>query len=204
MFIKSPIVRRTAYLTLVRSHLGYATQLWTPQSVDLMRKIERVQRRATKFILSLPFFCEQSYTSRLIELNLLPISYWHELLDMIFFFKSVTGIVNLNSSVVPKIHVTRVTRSYNPDSPHFFSRKCKTTTFQRSFLNRTTRIWNTLSNDINLSVKLPLSQFKSLLYNYYLSALKSVYDPENPRSWKSICPYCNSSRSLNTNIRCCF
>ena len=53
--IKSKTVRRSAYLTLVRSHLGYATQVWTPQSIDLIRKLERVQRRATKYILDLPF-----------------------------------------------------------------------------------------------------------------------------------------------------
>ena len=38
-------VRHSAYLTLVRSHLGYATQVWTPQSIDLIRKLERAQRR---------------------------------------------------------------------------------------------------------------------------------------------------------------
>ena len=42
-------VRHSAYLTLVRSHLGYATQVWTPQSIDLIRKLEGVQRRATKY-----------------------------------------------------------------------------------------------------------------------------------------------------------
>ena len=30
--VKSITVRRSVYLTLVRSHLGYATQVWTPQS----------------------------------------------------------------------------------------------------------------------------------------------------------------------------
>ena len=47
--VKSITVRHSAYLTLVRSHLGYATQVWTPQSIDLIRKLERVHRRATKY-----------------------------------------------------------------------------------------------------------------------------------------------------------
>ena len=38
-------VRRSAYFTLVRSHLGYATQVWTPQSVDLIRKPARPEAR---------------------------------------------------------------------------------------------------------------------------------------------------------------
>ena len=46
MYGESITVRRSAYLTLVRFHLHYATQVWTPQSIDLIRKLERVQRRA--------------------------------------------------------------------------------------------------------------------------------------------------------------
>ena len=53
--VKRTRVRRLAYLTLVRSRLGYATQVWTSQSKELIRKLERVQRRATKYILDLPF-----------------------------------------------------------------------------------------------------------------------------------------------------
>ena len=75
--VKSITVRRSAYLTLVRSHFDYATQVWTPQSIDLIRKLERVQRRATKYILDLPFICNQTYGERLMNLNLLPISYRH-------------------------------------------------------------------------------------------------------------------------------
>ena len=67
--VKSITVRRSAYLTLVRSHLRYATQVWTPQSINLIRKLEVVQRRATKYILDLPFFCDQTYGDRLMNLN---------------------------------------------------------------------------------------------------------------------------------------
>ena len=104
--VKSITVRRSAYLTLVRSHLDYATQVWTPQSIDLIRKLERVQRRATKYILDLPFICDQTYGDRLMNLNLLPIFYCHEFLDMIFLFKVVTGTVRVSSSVP-----SRTTRS---------------------------------------------------------------------------------------------
>ena len=69
--VKSTTVRRSAYLTLVRFHLGYATEVWTPQSKDLIRKLERVQRRATKYILNLPFICDQTYRDRITKLNYL-------------------------------------------------------------------------------------------------------------------------------------
>ena len=80
--VRSITVRHSAYLTLVRSHLDYATQVWTPQSIGLIRGLERVPRRATKYILDVPFICDRTYGDRLINFNLLPISYWHGFLDM--------------------------------------------------------------------------------------------------------------------------
>ena len=58
--------------------LGYATQLWSPQTIDLIRRIERVQRRASKFILDLSILCEGNYRDRLLSMDILPISYLHE------------------------------------------------------------------------------------------------------------------------------
>ena len=126
--------QRLAYLTLGRSHLDYATQVWTPQLIDLIRKLKRVQRRGTKYILDLPFICDQTYRQRLMNLNLLPISYWHEFLDMIFFFKVVAGTVRVSHSVLPEVLVTRTTRSNsNRNLNSLISRECNTVTFQRSF-----------------------------------------------------------------------
>ena len=70
-FIQNTSMRRALYLTLVRPHLGYATQIWSPKSINLIARLEKVQRRATKFILNLPFSSPDSYTSRLQSLSLL-------------------------------------------------------------------------------------------------------------------------------------
>ena len=44
-------VRKVLYLAIVdRSQLAYCCQVWAPQSVTNISTIERVQRRATKFI----------------------------------------------------------------------------------------------------------------------------------------------------------
>ena len=94
--IKNISVRRTLYLTLVRSKLCYGSQLWTPQSVELIKRMERIQRRASKFILDLPFICDLSYCKRLQLLDLIPLCYWHEFLDLIFYFKCITGIITVN------------------------------------------------------------------------------------------------------------
>ena len=39
--------------SLVRSNLAYCLQVWAPQAVNRIVEIERIHRRATKFILSL-------------------------------------------------------------------------------------------------------------------------------------------------------
>ena len=53
--IREFAIRRTLYLSLVLSHLGYATKVWAPQTVELVKRVERVQRRATRYILNVPF-----------------------------------------------------------------------------------------------------------------------------------------------------
>ena len=60
-FIHSTSVRRTLYLGLVRAHLGYATQAWAPQGIELISILESIHRRATKFILCLPFLTNISW-----------------------------------------------------------------------------------------------------------------------------------------------
>ena len=77
IYVGNVEVKRSLYLTLVRPFLGYATQIWAPQSAKLIQHLERIQRRATKYILNLPFSTSVEYTTRLKTLNLLPICYWH-------------------------------------------------------------------------------------------------------------------------------
>ena len=106
-------VRRTLYVTIVRSVLGYAIQVWPPQSIESIKRIERVQRRATKLILKLPYACTETYEDRLKSLELLPISYWHEYLDLTFFFKAINNLITVSDDVLPvSIIPSRLTRSF--------------------------------------------------------------------------------------------
>ena len=77
-------VKRLLYITLVRSHFAYCLKLWRPNLLKDISRLERVQRKATKFILSDYLSC---YKSRLLALNLLPLMYWLELQDMMFLIK---------------------------------------------------------------------------------------------------------------------
>ena len=88
-------IRRTLYLSLVKSQLCFETQVWSPSHSYLQGKIERVQRRATRWILQTRVG-EMSYQERLIKLDLLPLVYDRELNDLTFFYKCLYGLTDLN------------------------------------------------------------------------------------------------------------
>ena len=44
-----------------------------------------------------------------------------------------------------------------------------------------------------------LATFKTLLKQYYRNALNLCYDPEDARTWKSVCVKCNSARTEPLN-----
>ena len=115
--IKDKTVRRRLYLCLVRSQLCYGSQIWAPQSVTLIKRVERLQRRATKYILNLPFRCDTTYNQRLILLDLLPLCYWHEFLDMVTFYKLTHGIMTIDNNLIQSSpnNNRRETRSSNPN-----------------------------------------------------------------------------------------
>ena len=54
------------------------------------------------------------------------------------------------------------------------------------------------------SNKVRPKQFKTDLQNYYLTALGECFNEEDPRTWKTICLKCNTSRYLRSKVTCCF
>ena len=81
-----PSVKLHLYITLVRPHLTYCSQLWRPYLIKDILCFERIQRRATKHILN---NYNISYKSRLLELHLLPLMYILEIQDVLFEIKSL-------------------------------------------------------------------------------------------------------------------
>ena len=62
--------------------------------------------------------------------------------------------------------------------------KCKTTTYQKSNLIRSTRVWNTLANDLSMNMD-NLNSFKSVVLQCYF--ISSDYDDcDNPRIFKTM------------------
>ena len=84
------------YTSLVRSQLIYCSQVWRPFQIKDITFIERIQRRATKYILN---DYTSDYKSRLLSLNLLPLMYFFELQDIIFAVKSLKNPLKVLTSI---------------------------------------------------------------------------------------------------------
>ena len=144
--IQSPQTRRTLYRCIVRCHLGYATHVWSPQSFGLLKRVENVQRRATKLILKLPFCCDVTYKTPLQLTNLLPISYWHEFFNIVFFYKAVNTVNNLvfiESEALPATRQsTGSTRTSSSNAITYIPKRSRTVNYQRSFFIRACLTWN--------------------------------------------------------------
>ena len=82
----SPSLRLSLYLSLVQSKLSYGSQWWRPRLLKDTICLERVQRRATKFVVN---DYSIDYKSRLTSLNLLPLMYWFEVQDIMFLIKCI-------------------------------------------------------------------------------------------------------------------
>ncbi len=138
--------RKYLYLQLVRNNFAYASQVWSPQTIKLIEDIEKVQRRATKYILNLGFITNVPYTTRLLQLDLLPLTFWHEYLDLVLLYKIINGYTYIDNSARPTMAGSGITRSESNENVIKFSIPfANTVTFQTSYFIRACKTWNTLS-----------------------------------------------------------
>ena len=105
--------------------------------------LEKVQRRATRFILR---GFELEYKCRLIQLKLLPLRYFLEYLDLLFLCRCINGEIRLDiSRFVQFSHSKTRCGTSGMDLRLNFAR---TSTFRESFFIRICPMWNALPLDI--------------------------------------------------------
>lgn len=187
--LTNTIVRRTLYLTLVKSQLSYATEVWSPPTIKLRSRVESLQRRATLWILKSKRG-EMSYKQRLATLDLLPLCYEREIKDLVLFFKALYGQIDLDvHNFVSFVNNGRTRLSQNP-SLTLKVPLCKSRTFQFSYFNRLVKLWNHLCKVFPSTSFSSLSSFKRTLKDTYRNLLVSTFDIDMSCTWTLVrdCP----------------
>ena len=140
---KSEKVILKLYNSLVRPHLEYCVQFWSPYYKKDIEKLERVQRRITKMI---PRLRNKSYEERLKELNLFNLTKRRMRGDLIEVYKIFKGFDNLNVEnyfSLDRSNVTRRQNNFKIVGKRFNSNEAK-----HFFFNRVVNIWNSLPSSI--------------------------------------------------------
>ena len=176
------------YLSLVRSKLSYCSQVWRPHLIKDIKLIERIQRKATKFILN---DFHSSYRDRLLALKLLPLSLWFEYLDILFLIKCIQDPTSANHFDIFRfmqfLPSSRSTRS----SVHA-KLQCTIPLSSNShinfiYFNRVVRLWNALPEiDTTQPVPVIKKKLKSFLWSHFVDS----FDSHSPCTWHFLCP-CN-------------
>ena len=132
---------KVLYCTLVRSQVEYRSVVWSPYTARNIDKLERIQRRGTKFILGKRNF---TYDERLKCLNLLSLERRY-LFDVTFFYKALNGYLNMD--------VSPFLNFYSQDDPYRFrhvddfslkTNFSRTIKFKYTYFNRTVEMWNSI------------------------------------------------------------
>ena len=91
---------KTLYKSLVRPHIEYASPVWSPITKEDIKRIESVQRRATKLV---PELAQLSYTDRLRALNLPTLEYRRTRQDLILLYNYIQQDILIDPSTNCKI-----------------------------------------------------------------------------------------------------
>lgn len=176
-------VKKLLYTSLVRSKLTYCSQVWRPMLIKDITNLERIQRRATRYITG---HSSPSYRDRLISLHLLPLMYFYEYLDILLLVQSlkfpdesfaITNYISFSSSSTRSNSTSKLS-----------SRYCAFNRSRHFYFNCIVRLWNALP-PIDLSLSLPT--IKSHLKKYFWSHFLEHFDSCNPCTYNFICPCSN-------------
>jgi len=170
----------------MHSQFMYCSQIWRPNLAQDIQLLEKVQRRATKFILN---DYSSSYKVRLTKLSMLPLMFIFKLNDLLFFF--IKSIKNPSShfDITKWVHFNSsgCTRSSSHSKP--VHNHTKFISSRHFYFNRLPRLWNVLPP---LNLDLSIQILKRKLINIFWSIFTSKFGDNNYCIYHVVCP-CHKS-----------
>lgn len=138
-----PSVRSLSYNTIIRPMLEYAVIIWDPFTKSNIAKLDRVRKKAARFIYN--SYNRTSITALLNQSGLLPVSHRNRICRLKFLFQLIKGQYNIDTS-----NIISFSSGYNTRQRHDFTvtpLNARNNTFKYSFFPRTITDWNNLTND---------------------------------------------------------
>lgn len=146
-------VLKSLYISLVRSKLLYCSQLWSPCCLKDIIHLETIQWRTTRFLVASPH--SLNYKECLIDLQLLPLMYHHNLRDVLFIVKCLLSPPD-NFDILQYVSFsTHGTRSTSSDKLKVNFHRTSTT--HHFYFNRVVKLWNIPSHCLDLTLPTALS-----------------------------------------------
>ena len=166
------------YKTMMRPHLKYCVQSWSPYLIKDIRTLEQIQRRGTNIV---PELRGMSYSDRLKALGLTTLEDCRVRGDMIEIYKLLHGLTNVDyrqffRMIPPGPYSTRG-HHLKLVRPHVGTERRK-----HFFSVRVVRSWNDLPAEVVNSPN--LNVFKSNYDKY----VRSDIEPERTRALDSSVP----------------
>ena len=183
--------KKNLYISLVRSQLIYCSQMWRPQLIKDITSLERIQRRATKYILN---DYTSTYKSRLEQLNLLPLMYIYEINDLMFLIKSLKSP---SDNFEIRDHITFTSNSTRSGTHHKLTHPRTTSAVQRHFyFNRITRLYNYLPA---INISLPTNIIKCQLIQHLWTHFYNNFNSDRSCTFHLLCP-CHRCSSVPISV----
>ena len=184
--------KKILYLSLVRSKLIYCSQIWRPHLLKDIITLEKIQRRATKYLLN---DFSSSYKSRLLSLNILPLMMQLEMYDILFFIRCLkdppeNSGFNIHSFLSFSNSATRSSTHFKLQHSVSRSNICR-----HFYFKRLPRLWNSLPT-INLDQS--ISTIRKKLYRFMWNHFEHNFHSDIPCSYHFLCP-CNKCACLPVN-----
>ena len=187
--------KKRLYISLVRSQLMYCSVVWCPHLIKDITALEKIQRRASKYILS---DFSSDYKSRLTSLNMLPLMMQLELYDILLFIKSLK-YPSESFNILDFVSCSGSSRSATHLKLQLSPANHPTNRIRHFYFSRLPRLWNYLPT-INLEKS--VMSIKSDITAFFWSRFQQTFDPSIPYTYHhAVCPCARcSSFSLPNNF----
>ena len=138
-------IKMQAYYSLVIPHLKYACSVWNPHTQKNIQSIEKVQRRAARFVKKCNQCTLGTITSLLEELKWPSLEHRRKQTSLTNLCKIVNGTLAVE---IPNYFSQKERQTRNDHPLKFINAGCRTNIYKYSFFPRSVKEWNELPETI--------------------------------------------------------